>query len=525
MVINNKSGELTSGQNISYWLDTVKPQDYATLNRDISTDVLIIGGGMAGLTTAYCLLKEGKKVVLLEDGLVGSGESGRTTAHITYALDDRYYEIEKAFGEDGSRLAAESHNAAIEWIERTIEVEKVECKFERVDGFLFLHPSDKEENLVKEYEATKRAGLNTEWLSEAHGITGYRGPAIKFPRQAQFHAMMYMKMLADSIIRMGGEIYTRSRANKIDRNGAESNGYRVSAGNIVVATNTPVNDLVTMHTKQHPYRTYVVAGKVTKGQLPHCLWWDTGDLNSKWPSDPYHYVRLVPFDETTDLLISGGEDHKTGQADDEGIPEEDRYDRLEEWTRKHFPLVGDIIYKWSGQVMEPVDYLGFIGRNPGDDNIYIVTGDSGNGMTHTTIGGMLVTDLILGRPNPWAEIYAPKRIPIKTPGTFLTEALNMAKQYGDWFAAGDIDRAGQLTNGEGAIMGKGLKKFAVYRDESSQLHAFSAVCPHLHCIVQWNADEKTFDCPCHGSRFTCMGEVINGPAYKGLDRVDPPKKS
>src|SRR5687768_886202 len=155
MVINNKSGELTSGQNISYWLDSVKPQEYSKLNRDINTDVLIVGGGMAGLTTAYCLLKEGKKVVLLEDGLIGSGESGRTTAHITYALDDRYYEIEKAFGEDGTRLAAESHNAAIDWIERTIAAENGECKFERVDGFLFLHPSDKDENLVKEYEATK----------------------------------------------------------------------------------------------------------------------------------------------------------------------------------------------------------------------------------------------------------------------------------------------------------------------------------------------------------------------------------
>jgi glycine/D-amino acid oxidase-like deaminating enzyme/nitrite reductase/ring-hydroxylating ferredoxin subunit len=519
MQINNKSGALTSGENISYWLDSVKPVEFTTLNTDIKTDVLVVGGGMAGLTAAYCLLKEGKKVVLVEDGLIGSGETGRTTAHITYALDDRYYEIEKAFGVDGIKLAGESHNAAINWIEQTISSEGVDCHFERVDGFLFLHASDKEENLRKEYEATKRAGLETEWIENLHGITGYNGPALKFPRQGQFHAMRYVQMLANAVKRLGGEIYTRSRADKISKKGAECNGYAITASHIVVATNTPVNDLVTMHTKQHPYRTYVIGAKIPKGQLPHSLWWDTGDLNSKWPSDPYHYVRLQRFDSEYDLLIAGGEDHKTGQADEEGIAEEDRYENLEMWTKKHFPAMGDVVYRWSGQVMEPVDYMGFIGRNPGDDNVYIITGDSGNGMTHTTIGGLLVTDLILGKNNPWVDLYSPKRLPLKTPGTFITEALNMAKQYGDWFAAGDIEKAEQLANGEGAIMGKGLKKVAVFRDEKSELHTFSAVCPHLHCIVQWNGDEKTFDCPCHGSRFTCMGEVINGPATKGLEKV------
>ncbi len=519
MQIDNKSGALTSGTNISYWLDSVKPIAFSTLNRDVETDVLIVGGGMAGLSVAYSLLREGKRVVLVEDGLIGSGETGRTTAHITCALDDRYYDIESVFGEKGARLAAESHRHAIDWIEETIKRENGHCHFKRVDGYLFLHPSDKEENLKKEYECTKRANLETEWVQEVHGLTGYRGAAIKFPGQAQFHAMMYMEMLANAIARMRGEIYTKTRAEKINKHGATCNGRQVKAKHIVVATNSPVNDLVTMHTKQHPYRTYVIGLKVRKGQLPHSLWWDTGDMNSKWLNYPYHYVRVEQYDVENDLLIAGGEDHKTGQADEEGIPEEDRYERLEQWTRKHFPQAGDVVYHWSGQVMEPVDHMGFIGKNPGDDNIYIVTGDSGNGMTHTTIGGILITDLIMGRENPWTDLYSPKRIPLKEPRIFLSEALNMAKQYGDWFKPGDIQRAEQLSNGEGAILGSGLKKLAVYRDEHSQLHTFSAVCPHLHCIVQWNADEKTFDCPCHGSRFTCLGEVINGPAVSGLSPV------
>lgn len=520
MQTNIHQGAITSGENLSYWIDSVKPLEFTPLSKDADTDVLIIGGGLAGLTTAYSLTASGKKVVLVEDGFIGSGESGRTTAHITCALDDRYEEIAKTFGVEGARKAAESHTAAIDFIERTIAHEQGDCDFERVDGYLFVHPNDKKENLEKEYQAALDAGIPVEWLQTAHGVTGYSGPAIKFPRQAQFHNMKYLQLLANAAIKNGAEIYTRTRATKIDKRGADCNGHRVNAQHIVVATNTPVNDLVTMHSKQFPYRSYVVAALFPKGQLPHALWWDTGDPDSKWVTWPYHYVRLQKYSNEYDLLIAGGEDHKTGQADDEGIAEEDRYDRLENWVRQHFPAAGDIVYRWSGQVLEPVDYMGYIGKNPGDDNIYIITGDSGNGMTHATLGGIIIPDMINGKENKWADIYSPKRIPVKTPGTYLSEVFNMAKQYGDYFAKGDVDSTQKLANGEGAILSRGLKKMAVYRDERGELHSFSAVCPHLGCIVQWNADEKTFDCPCHGSRFTKEGAVVNGPAVSGLKPAD-----
>jgi Rieske Fe-S protein len=218
--------------------------------------------------------------------------------------------------------------------------------------------------------------------------------------------------------------------------------------------------------------------------------------------------------------MAGGEDHKTGQADDEGIPEEDRYEALIGWTRKKFPAMQDVIYRWSGQVMEPLDHLGFIGKNPGDDNIYIITGDSGNGMTHTTIGGLIISDLILGIENPWTDIYSPKRIPVKIPGIFISEVLNMTKQYGDFIKKADITDVDLLANNEGAILGKGLRKIAVYKDEHGGIHSFSAVCPHLGCVVQWNGDERTFDCPCHGSRFSKEGVVVNGPALSGLEKIE-----
>lgn len=519
MGIAVNKGAVTSGENVSYWIDSVKPAEYKSLSEDKKTDVLVVGGGLAGVTTAYCLLKAGKKVVLVEDGLIASGETGRTTAHITAALDDRYYDIENVFGAEGSRIAAESHTSAIEWIASTVKHENIDCNFERVDGFLFLHPSDKIENLRKEFEASQKAGLKTEWVEHTHHVTAYQGPSIKYPDQAQFHILKYINALAQAVVKMGGEIYTRSHVENVNSKGAKCNGFEINAEQIVVATNSPINDMVTMHTKQSPFRTYVIGAKIRKGQLPHSLWWDTGDMNSKWMTAPYHYVRVQSFDDEYDLLISGGEDHKTGQADDEGINEEDRYDALEGWTKKHFPAIGDIVFRWSGQVIEPLDYMGFIGKNPGDENIYIITGDSGNGMTHTTIAGLIITDLIEGKENKWASLYSPKRIPIKLPGRFLSETLNMAKQYGDFLKKGDIKEAEQLSNGDGAILSKGLRKIAMYRDASGALHSFSAVCPHLGCVVQWNADEKTFDCPCHGSRFSKEGVVINGPAVSNLERI------
>ncbi|WP_456311702.1 FAD-dependent oxidoreductase [Pseudomonas shirazensis] len=517
--LNN--GSITSGENVSFWIDSTSIIAFNKPDQDINTEVLIIGGGIAGLTTAYKLVKAGKKVVLVEDGFIGSGETGRTTAHLSCALDDRYYYLEDTFGKDASKMAAESHSKAIDEIENNINELNIDCSFKRVNGYLFLHPSDKIENLEKEFKATQTAGINTNFIKVTPTIKGGENmPSIVFNNQAQFHVLQYLKGLADAVTNLGGTIYTEARAEKITKHGAEVNGFNFSAEHIVVATNTPVNDTFTMHTKQAAYRSYVIAGKVPKGQLPYSLWWDTGDLDSKWVSQPYHYVRLENFDDEYDLLISGGEDHKTGQADEEGISIFERYERLESWTRNYFPMLEDITYRWSGQVMEPVDGLGFMGKNPGDDTIYIITGDSGNGMTHATIGAMIISDLILGIKNKWEELYSPSRITLKSAGDFFKETTNMASQYLDWITGADLENTADLPPGEGGVLSSGLKKIAVYRDYDNTLKAFSAVCPHLGCIVQWNGDEKSFDCPCHGSRFATDGTVTNGPAETDLSKIN-----
>jgi Rieske Fe-S protein len=248
---------------------------------------------------------------------------------------------------------------------------------------------------------------------------------------------------------------------------------------------------------------------VPRVSVTQALYWDTGD--------PYHYVRLLPgIDADHDLLIVGGEDHKTGQADDAA----ERHGRLEAWSRARFPSMREVTHQWGGQVMEPHDGLAFIGRNPLDrDNVYVVTGDSGNGMTHGTIAGMLLTDLILGRDNPWQSLYDPGRVSLRATAEFTREAVNMAAQYADWVTPGDVPDVDQIAKDSGAVVRRGALKVAVYRDSTGALHERSAVCPHLGCIVAWNPAEKTWDCPCHGSRFDKFGEVFNGPANVDLSNA------
>ncbi|RRA97355.1 FAD-dependent oxidoreductase [Larkinella rosea] len=520
MTTNQHPGTLTSGYHLSFWIDSVSPISFTPLNTDRQTDVVIVGAGISGLSVAYNLLKAGKKVIVLEDGWVGSGETGRTTAHLSNALDDRYSEIERYHGTEGAQIAAESHTAAITFIEQTIQQEHIACDFERLDGYLFLHPTDQPETLNEEFAACQKAGLTVHRLARVPGLAVDVGQCLRFPNQAQFHPLKYLKGLAEAVIRLGGEIYTETRVTAVQEGSVKTAFFTVMATDVVVATNTPINDLFTMHTKQWPYRSYVVGLKIPKGSIPAALWWDTGNQKSPWLSQPYTYVRLQQLDDHFDLVICGGHDHKTGQADEEGIEEENRYQDLIDWVKQQFPAATEVAYRWSGQVMEPLDAMAFIGRNPGDQHIYIVTGDSGNGLTHGTIAGLLIPDLIQGRENRWAKLYDPARINLVVTGDYLKEAGNFAAQLTDLFAGSDIANVSQLPNGQGAIVNVGLRKVAAYRDEHGELHAHLAICPHLGCVVQWNADEKSFDCPCHGSRFTGTGQVVNGPALTDLKKVE-----
>lgn len=499
-------------QPTSVWAATVQLPSYSPLTTDTAADVCIVGAGISGLTTAYLLTQVGKSVVVLDDGAIGSGMTGVTTAHLTSAIDDRYFHLERLHGQQGARLAADSATAAIDRIESIVKRERIACDFTRLDGYLFCAPEHGEDFLDRELEAAHRAGLNDVAKIGRAPLAFDTGACLRFPNQAQFHPLKYLAAVAEAIERAGGRIYAGTHATKVtggDNATVATSGGSVSAGHIVVATNVPINDLVVIHTKQAPYMTYVIGARVPRNALTSALYWDTGD--------PYHYVRLQPIDAGHDVLIVGGEDHKSGQADDI----EQRHPRLVKWARERFPGMGEVLYTWAGQVMETVDGLAFIGRNPMDHrNVYAVTGDSGQGMTYGTIAGMLITDLIMGRPNPWESLYDPGRITLRASGEYAREALNTAAQYADYLTPGDVDSADQIVKDSGAVIRRGALKVAAYRDATGELHEHSAVCPHLGCIVAWNPAEKTWDCPCHGSRFDKFGAVINGPANVGLTKVD-----
>jgi glycine/D-amino acid oxidase-like deaminating enzyme/nitrite reductase/ring-hydroxylating ferredoxin subunit len=428
--------------------------------------------------------------------------------------DDRYFEIEDAFGADKARLVAESFQQATELVETIVKEEGINCEFERLNGYLFSLRPDGYANLDKEFEAARKAGVEIYKKEQVPGLGFNTGPCLEFRNQAQFHPLKYLNGLVEAFRRNGGNIYAGTRALDISR---RENSLKVitesgaiAARSVVVATNTPFNDRVVMHTKQAAYRTYVLGLRVPKGSVPRILLWDNGD--------PYYYVRLTTPDEKSEheILVVGGADHKVGQDEHP----EHRYDEIENWVRQHYPMAGPVDFKWSGQIMEPADGVGYMGRNPMDDeNVYIITGDSGNGMTHCTAGAILVTDLIMGRDNSWRDLYDPSRTAIHGVSEFLKELGNTVAQYGDWVKGGDVDSPQQVPPGEGATLRQGEKRIAIYRDDDGIIHALSAACTHLGCVVSWNAAEKTWDCPCHGSRFGVNGRILHGPASKPLEAV------
>jgi glycine/D-amino acid oxidase-like deaminating enzyme/nitrite reductase/ring-hydroxylating ferredoxin subunit len=506
--------DTTSGAKVSIWTRSADMPKYPVCPEGLTPDVCVIGAGIAGLSVAYGLAEQGASVVVIDDGAPGSGETGRTSAHLASAVDDHYSGIESMLGPEAARVVARSHGDAIARIEAIATTEGIECAFARVPGYLFAGPDEDADFLDRELAAATRAGLAVRKVAAAPIPMFATGPALEFAGQAQFHPLLYLAGLAAAVERRGGRIFT-AHAEEI-HGGVDAriilrSGHAIRPRAIVVATNVPVNDRFAMHTKLMPYRTYVIAAHVPEG-LPKALLWDT--------DDPYHYVRVAAHADNApgqELLIVGGEDHPVGQAADFDA----RYARLEMWMRSRWPEAGVVHSRWSGQIVETLDGLAYIGRNPGnEDNVYIATGDSGNGLTHGTIAGLMLPELILGRPHPWAGTYDPARKTLKAAGEFGKHNAKVAVRLAsDWLKGHDVKGEEEIAAGSGAVIRKGLGHVAVYRDDEGEVHRMSAVCPHMKCIVTWNGSEKSWDCPCHGSRFDCRGHVLNGPAISDLEHL------
>jgi Rieske Fe-S protein len=324
----------------------------------------------------------------------------------------------------------------------------------------------------------------------------------------------YLNGVLKAIAKRGGKIYAFSPVTELDETQTgvtltTAAGTIVRAKFAVVATNAPIEPKVAIHSKQTPYRSYVLGADVPKRRIVDALYWDT--------DDPYHYVRLQPGSRR-DTLIVGGEDHRTGEADNAAA----RFRKLESWMRHRFPEAGRVRYRWSGQILDPIDYTAFIGQNPGRDRTYLATGDSGQGLTHGVVAGLLLADLIEGKRSPWRGVYRPERKTFVALGRYVYDNLAVAENILGYLTPGEITAARRIKAGNGAILRHGLEKYAICRDRWGKLHIHSASCTHLGCLIRWNSFEQCWDCPCHGSHFAADGTPINAPAVKSLAPADLP---
>jgi glycine/D-amino acid oxidase-like deaminating enzyme/nitrite reductase/ring-hydroxylating ferredoxin subunit len=492
-------------------MDVDVAPDARPLNGDRRCDVAIIGSGIAGISTAYELAEKGQQVAVIDRRRIAGGITARTSAHLAPLCDDLTSAMIKLRGEGLSRAFYESQAAAVDRIEEIQKQENISCDFRRLDGYLFQALNTDSKIIDDELDAVRKVGAPVDRLVGVPLAGCDKQHVLRYPRQATFHPLKYLKGLAAAIEAKGGEFHSETIVEKIEeRDGAvivTTDLGVITARAVVVATNSPINDTLALHTKMAPYRTYAMAFAIPRGAIPDALYWDT--------LDPYHYVRLQPGDGRIDYLIVGGADHKSGEADDADL----RFEALEAWARNLIPAIQDETHRWSGQVLDTIDYAAFIGRNPGDENIYVHTGDSGQGMTHGVVGSLINSALIADENPKWQEVYEPTRKTLAGISNYLRENLTSVKNFAEYLAPGELNSLDDLKPGHGAIVGEGLTKIAAYRDSKGALHARSAACTHIGCHLHWNSFEICWDCPCHGSQFAVDGTPLNGPAISPLAQV------
>jgi len=483
---------------------------------DIKVDVVVVGAGITGITAALLLARRNKHVVLIDKDKVAMGESGATTAHLTEILDTPYRDLISKFGIDHAREVRDAGRAAIETIHSLSRELGIPCSFERVPAVIYAETESEEADLKKELVALNELGIPARWMDKPDLPYPTLG-ALKVGNQAQFHPRKYLLGLAEAFVKLGGIILEETKAEEfIEGHPAKvvTNNGIIEADQVVVAANVPITNRLFLQTKIAAYRTYAIGVRLAQGSFPKGLYWDC--------REPYHYIRTQTIESpgypSEEVLIVGGEDHKTGMEPHT----EDRFGKLEKFTRSRFE-VASVPFRWSGQVIEPVDGLPYIGPNSFSDNFYVATGFSGNGMTLGTISGMMISDAIAGIENPWTKVFDATRI------TLAASAVNYVTENKDFPTCIVKDRLehppdldlSQIEKNEGALVSLKGEKVAVNRDASGHVKFFSPVCPHMGCYVHWNSAEKSWDCPCHGSRFDCDGKVLNGPALSDLREIPP----
>lgn len=500
---------------IPYWIDSAPIRPFSALRKSINVDVLVVGAGVTGITTAYLLKKAGLSVALIERERVASIDTGHTTAHLTYVTDVDLQELAKNFGNDHAQATWDAGAAAIDEIERIIDDEKIQCEFTRAPGYVHARTdkkvSDKEVSFLrKEAALAKKLGFEATFLN---AIPYFDVPGVHFANQAKFHPRKYLGKLVEKISGQGSHVFENSGAAEFDpkKRRARVGKSWISFDRVVMATNNPLVGFDSMtsatlfQTKLSLYTSYAVGARVPLHSLPEAMYWDT--------RDPYDYLRVDRHCDH-DYVVFGGQDHKTGQV---------------EMTEKCFALLvprlkkivpgARIDYRWSGQVILTNDGLPYIGQNA--ERQFIATGYCGNGITFGTIAAVMARDWATGGKNPWSDLFAVDRRKIKgATWNYLKENADYPYyMIKDRLAQAEADSVRALDPNEGAIIKSRGKKIAAYRSRNGTIHKLSAVCTHLGCLVRWNPAESTWDCPCHGSRFKPTGEVVAGPAEEPLGKI------
>jgi len=493
----------------SLWSSTaVLPRAGQVMEDGLHADVAIIGGGITGVTAAKLLSEAGRNVALLEARELGGVVTRNTSAHLTQALDLRYSAIERDFGAESAALVASAGADAIAQIARLIAELRVDCQFERLPGYLFTQRQDDVPELEAEYEAARKAGLEVS-LTDDVPLPLRTLKALRFDAQAQFHPLTYVATLANSLSKARCRIFENSRVLTLDEGEPcrlhLEDGRTLTANRVIIATHAPIHNAL-LGTKVAQYRSYVISGPVQ--HAGRGMFWDT--------LDPYHYIRYYQRDGHNSLIL-GGEDHKTGQSLDEA----EAFERLQAYGLDLG--LHSISHSWSAQVVETVDGLPFIGKNAQSEYVYVATGFSGNGLTLGTLAAMMLSDACRDIPNPYAALFTPSRVkPLTQLRSFLGENIDFPLYLlSDNLKPPEAKFLSEIKRGEGKTIRIHGERLAVYRDDSGALHGVSPVCTHLGCHVHFNSAEKTWDCPCHGSRFTPDGAVLDGPALTPLQRRVP----
>ena len=496
--------------NPSLWVGTTDPPGFHELHADTDADVVVVGAGIAGLTAAALLKEQGRRVVVIDAGPVAAGVTGYTTAKLTVLHGLIFDDLASAFGDEGARTYADANLAGMATVADLAVRHGIDCDLEWRPAYTYTTDPAMVDKVTAEVAAAQRIGLVAEFTTDTD-LPYPVEAAIRVADQAQFHPRKYCIGLARAVDGGGSAVFERTRATSIDEEGdrctvATDHGT-LTAGYVIQATHLPFSDKGGFFARTHPMRSYALSARLD-GPVPQGMY-----LSVDTPSRSVRSARM----DGEEVVILGGEGHKVGQDPDT----RERYAALEDWARQTFP-VRSIDYRWSAQDYVPVDHVPFVGPvAPGSERILVATGFKKWGMSNGSAAGVMLADHIAGRENAFAAFFDTNRLnPRQSLKELVKENANVVKRFvGDRLKT-ETRTVADLAPGEAAVLAQADGRVAVYRDPEGAVHAVSPVCTHMGCTVTWNTAETTWDCPCHGSRFTCDGAVIQGPAVKDLERKE-----